>query len=77
MSSWTYVGGLIEVDTFAQTDAETIFKVLPVKAGNTHQAIPYMKPGRKSSEALGRLMKCLLEPSVTQTAMKRQEHPRL
>ena len=30
MSSWTYVSGLIEVDTFAQTDAEAIFKAQTV-----------------------------------------------
>lgn len=30
MSSWTYVNGLIEVDTFAQTDAEAIFKAQTV-----------------------------------------------
>ena len=30
MSSWTYVSGLIEVDTFAQTSAEAIFKAQTV-----------------------------------------------
>ena len=30
MSSWTYVSGLIEVDTFSQTSAETIFKAQTV-----------------------------------------------
>ena len=30
MSAWTYVHGMLEVDTFAQTSAEAIFKVQTV-----------------------------------------------